>query len=221
MNALVGGRAGPYRSRRPLRAIVILIMLAIATTIVWVTVFRDASNIDQQVICPLPGSSDYRTPLRFTALDAVQPAPPNAIRIRVLNASTQVGIGGTVAAELTQWGFTLVTQPTDDPRYPHGDMRCVGQIRFGPDGVAAARTVSLLLPCAELVRDNRQDDTVDVALGTDFTDLTPNGSARDILNQLADWARQQPIPGGGLQEHGDVGTSISPALLSAARATTC
>ena len=54
-------------------------------------------------------------------------------------------------------------------------MVCIGQLRFGPAGQGAASTVALVVPCTELVRDERGDDTVDVAVGTAFRDVNPRG----------------------------------------------
>jgi len=221
MSALISGRARPYRGRRPQRAIIALVALIGVTVVVWSTVFLRAGDINSRVSCPATATGDTGTGLSYTALNSVQPTPPNSVTVRVLNASNAVGAGSTVAAELSQWGFTIAGQPADDPLYPRGDMRCVGQIRFGPAGAGAARTVSLLVPCAELIRDDRQDDTVDLALGTDFTDLTPNSDARNVLNQLIDWWQQHSVSVGGLQAHGDLGISISPALLSGARSASC
>ena len=44
--------------------------------------------------------------------------------------------------------------------------------------------MALLVPCAELVRDGRADDTVDVAVGTAFSDVNPGRAVRDALDQL-------------------------------------
>ena len=63
--------------------------------------------------------------------------------------------------------------PDNDPFYPDSDMECVGQLRFGASGEGAARTLTLVLPCTELVRDDRTDDTVDIAVGTGFRDVNP------------------------------------------------
>jgi hypothetical protein len=42
------------------------------------------------------------------------------------------------------------------------------------------------MPCVELLRDGRQDASVDVSVGTGFGDLNPGPAARDALDQLAD-----------------------------------
>ena len=90
-----------------------------------------------------------------------------------------------MAAQLGDLGFAEAAPPDNDPLYPDGDMECVGQLRFGPAGQGAASTLALVMPCAELVRDDRPDDTVDVAVGTGFSDVNPPRAVRDALDQLA------------------------------------
>ena len=63
-------------------------------------------------------------------------------------------------------------------------MECVGQLRFGATGEGAARTLSLVLPCTELVRDDRTDDVVDIAVGTGFRDVNPPRAVRNALDQI-------------------------------------
>ena len=76
-------------------------------------------------------------------------------------------------------------------------MNCRGQIRFGAPGASAARTLSLLEPCLELVRDDRQDATLDIAIGKKFDEVKPNSDAHKVLDQLKEWAEQQPEQQGG------------------------
>ena len=51
-------------------------------------------------------------------------------------------------------GFTEAAEPTNDPLYPDSNLTCRGNIRFGANGAAGARTVSLVLPCVPMVRDS-------------------------------------------------------------------
>jgi hypothetical protein len=122
--------------------------------------------------------------LELSALDAVAPVPPSAARVRVLNAGGQRGQANLVAAQLGDLGFPEAAPPENDPLYPNGDMECVGQLRFGPAGAGAARTLSLVLPCTELVRDDRTDDAVDIAVGTGFRDVNPPRAVRNALDQV-------------------------------------
>ncbi len=156
----------------------------------------------------------------YSALNSVPPDPAGQVRVRTLNATTQVGLAGRIALELSQYGFQQVGQPSTDPRYPSGDMRCFGQIRFGPNGEAAARTLSLVVPCAQLVSDSRQDATVDLALGSYFTDLAPSSDATQALAQLATWSAEPP-DGGGLESAGAVARRVSARPLAGAHTFRC
>jgi hypothetical protein len=100
-------------------------------------------------------------------------------------------------------------------------MSCVGQIRFGPQGAAAARTLSLLVPCAQLVRDTRTDATVDFSVGANFNGLIVGPAARQALSQLTAWARQNPVPPGGLLNQPQARPSLALPLLTAARPGHC
>jgi len=70
------------------------------------------------------------------------------------------------------------------------------------------------------VRDDRQDATVDVSLGKKFDEVKPNSDARKVLDQLREWAEQQPD-----QQGGQVAAVTPPTLnadsLAAARDVAC
>lgn len=227
MHPIISRRSGrrPYRRRRPLPALVLLVVLATAGIVVWTNVLRTANDSTAQSSCAAsadtPDGLPTIHPLPYTALDDVPPVPPTQVRVRTLNASTQVGLADRIALELRQQGFPQVGSPANDPRYPKGDMRCFGQIRFGANGASAARTLSLVVPCAQLVRDNRQDASVDLALGTYFTDLAPSQDALTVLGQLATWSHSHPVPGGGLQSQAARTPAVSAQLLAGAHTFSC
>ncbi|HEX5402972.1 MAG TPA: envelope integrity protein Cei [Pseudonocardiaceae bacterium] len=214
-----------YRRRRPWPALILLVLLATASVTVWQHVLRQAGDSTVQSSCAAsastPAGLPVITPLPYSALNAVDPIPAARVRVRTLNSSSQVGLAGRIALELQQYGFAQVGAPANDPRYPHGDMRCFGQIRFGPNGAGAARTLSLLVPCAQLVRDNRQDTSVDLALGTYFTDLLPSRDALTVLDQLAKCSRSHPEAGGGLQSQAAQAPAVSSQLLAGAHTFGC
>lgn len=212
-----------YRRRRPWPAIVILVVLAAAGATVWVRVLNNAGDVTAQASCPAvtaPAGHPKLTPLPYSALNDVQPIPADQVRVRTLNASSQVGLAGRIALELQQHGF-VVAEPANDPYHPKGTMRCFGQIRFGPNGEAAARTLSLVVPCAQLVRDDRQDASVDLALGTYFTDLAPSGDALKVLSRLAAWSHDHPASAGGLQSQGAPLPRLPGQLLAGAHTFGC
>jgi hypothetical protein len=104
-------------------------------------------------------------------------------------------------------------------------MTCMGQLRFGKAGQGAASTVALLVPCAELVRDARGDDTIDVAVGTGFPDINPGRAARDALDQLG--ASHSGTTGSGNADPAAGNAPppatpiVDPGTLAAAREATC
>ncbi|HEY4004312.1 MAG TPA: envelope integrity protein Cei [Pseudonocardia sp.] len=213
----IPGRAYRRRSSRP--ALVLVSLLAVIVAVTWVMVFSHASETTSGAACPAPTGPEANIgeAVPANALDQVAPAPPSMVRIRVLNGSGQRGQANLVASQLGELGFTEAADPVNDPLYPQGNLSCRGDIRYGPRGMAAARTVSLVLPCVQLVKDNRADDTVDVAVGTLFGDVRPSKAAKDALDQLG---------GPGSQaDAGDSGTppapTVDPELLSKARAVAC
>lgn len=98
----------------------------------------------------------------------VRPANPSTVAVSVFNASAQRGMAKTLSDEMRVVGFESIVEVANDPLYPAGDLRCVGEIRYGQAGVAAARTALLLMPCAQLVVDNRVDDSVDLVIGARY-----------------------------------------------------
>ncbi len=118
-----------------------------------------------------------------STMSEVNPAPLADTRTRVLNASGRGGQAAEISSALRDLGFA---QPTaaNDPIYAETRLACQGQIRFGPAGRAAAAALWLVAPCVELFQDQRPDDSVDLALGTDFTALTHNDDIDAVLTSL-------------------------------------
>jgi hypothetical protein len=232
------GSLTPYKRRRPVPALVLFAVLLVSSVFVWVKVLGNASDVDAAIRCNAPGhvttsaspEATGATPtapppplgtvLEHDALDRTDPVPVGDVNFKVVNASTQRNHAKTVATQLTELGLKQAADPGNDPIYPAGDMTCRGQIRFGAPGSSAARTLSLLEPCLELVRDDRQDATVDIAVGKKFDEVKPNSDARKVIDQLKEWAEQQPE-----QQGGQVAAAAKPTLnqdhLAAARDVTC
>jgi hypothetical protein len=225
-------RGRGYRRRKPLPAIVLAVLLVIAAVVVWVKVIDRADNTAAATSCPpvprVAGkpAPQIGTPLAYNALAKVTPAPPAQVQVSVYNASPKRGAAQVVSTSLLQLGFQVASNPQIDPAYPQSDsnpndaMVCQGQIRFGPNGESAARTLSLVLPCTQLVKDTRQDASVTVSIGTKFGTVAPNGDATKVLQQLTDFANAHPAPQGGQQSQG-LAPQISPELLSGATSTPC
>jgi hypothetical protein len=71
------------------------------------------------------------------------------------------------------------------------------------------------------VRDTRTDATVDFSVGANFNGLIVSPAARQALSQLTAWARQNPVPPGGLLNQPQARPSLALPLLTAARPGHC
>lgn len=132
----------------------------------------------------------------FTAdqtLAGVRPADPGQVPVRVLNASTVTGQAKTVTDELRAAGFAEVGQQENDPLYPAADLRCYGEIRYGYAGLAEARTVLIVAPCAQLVLDGRSDNSVDLSLGARYQVGPISQQVQQRLNNAKDAAAPPPV----------------------------
>ena len=216
-----GVRARDHRARRPMPAVLLAVTLGALAALIWLPVLHQTQDR-----CSDPAQTTSAQRLPADGLDMVAPAPPQFVQVQVFNANGVLGEATVVDAELAQLGFASTTRPANDPLYPAFDLRCYGQIRFGAAGQAAARTLSLALPCAELVRDIRPDAVVDLALGTQFTEVRPNDAARTALLGLAGFGPSVPAGStpGGLATAGEPRPAVPvvhPDLLHRARQVTC
>jgi hypothetical protein len=182
-----------YRRRNLVPATVLIAVLAVASIVTWTVVFTSstAESVTACNVSPVAGAGSPQSP---DALDDQAAAAPGDVRVHVLNGASQRGQAQLAAAELGELGIAEAAPPDNDPLYPAQDLSCVGQIRYGPEGASAARTLSLVLPCAELVVDQRSGSEVDLALGDDFRDIAPPQAVTDALRALA---RQTATDGSG------------------------
>jgi hypothetical protein len=219
-----GARVPPYRRRRRTPWLVVVALLTVTALATWSVVLSRANGPSAAAACPPPTAGTLDGAVVDPAeLDAVPPVPPATAKVRVLNAGGQRGQANLVAAQLADLGFPEAAPPENDPLHPAGAMECVGQMRFGPAGQGAARTLALVVPCTELVRDARTDDTVDLSVGTGFRDVNPPRAVRNALDRIGQGdggdgsANADPAdPGAGTPT-----PAVDPALLEAARATAC
>jgi hypothetical protein len=191
----------PYRRRNYVPGLAVLAVLAIAALVSWVVAFNQPTDVHEIAACnaPPPAAPGAEPPpalgerVAAGSMTEVMPAKLADTKIRVLNASGQGGQAGDVAGALRDLGFA---QPTaaNDAVYAQTRLQCQGQIRFGPSGRAAAAAVWLVAPCAELYQDQRPDDGVDLAIGTDYTDLSHNDDIDAMLAGLRPDATQPPDP---------------------------
>lgn len=192
----------PFRRRNARPALYILAFLMVVTAAVWTIALTRPVDVHEAAVCnPPPAPAQpaqpdravLGTPVSRTAMINVTPARLAETKIRVLNASGRAGQAADVADALRDLGFAPPTA-ANDQIYADTRLDCQGQIRFGAAGQAAAAAVWLVAPCTELFRDNRTDDSVDLAVGTDFTTLTHSDDIEAALAGLRPDASGLPDP---------------------------
>ena len=189
----------PFRRRSFVPGAIMLAVLAVAALVAWVIAFNRPAEVEQAAACNAPPAASDPTQLALgervtaTTMTDVIPAKLADTKIRVLNASGQGGQAAEVAGQLRDLGFAEPTAE-NDPLYTNNRLSCHGQIRFGPSGRAAAATVWLVAPCVELFQDQRPDNTVDLAIGTDFTELARSDDTEAVLSSLRPEATQPADP---------------------------
>lgn len=189
----------PFRRRNARPAIYALVVLVLVTGTAWTIALTRPPDVREAAACnpppaaTEPGQPTLGSPLTRSAMVDVTPARLAETKTRVLNASGRAGQAADVADALRDLGFA---QPTaaNDPVYADTRLNCEGQIRFGAAGQAAAAAVWLVAPCTELFQDDRADDSVDLAIGTDFTTLSQNDDIDAALAGLRPDATGLPDP---------------------------
>ncbi|MBJ8345067.1 envelope integrity protein Cei [Antrihabitans sp. YC2-6] len=212
----------PFARRRKLPWLVLVAVVALLGIFVWAQALTKDETSTAPMSCNsprLPASAAAGNPtpptlgkrVGYATLVDVEPAALWATKVRVFNANGETGQAAHVASQLNEYGFASApdVQVGNDPIYVDGNMECTGQIRFGANGRAAAASLQLVVPCAELIEDQRQDDIIDLALGNNFNKIAPNSDAEEVLRALKD---------------PPVGTAPAPQdvkLLAAARTAKC
>lgn len=158
-------------TRRPLPALVFLLVLTVLTAVVWWRVLHrpDSSSATSPVstspITCTPGAKTIALP------------KPAAVTVTVLNGANRNQLASQVTALLKARGFT-VGKPLDAPSQFSG----TGQIQFGSTGRAGATLLSYYLPGASMVADKRLGTAVTLVLGSGYQALA---SAADVSKAVA------------------------------------
>ena len=190
----------PFRRRNFMPGILMFAAMVVVTLIVWVIALNRPPDVTEAAVCNPPADAaadptQSRLGEQVTRASMTEVGPANLAdtKIRVLNASGQGGQAAEVAGQLRDLGFAEPTA-ANDPLYENNRLACQGQIRYGPSGRAAAAAVWLVAPCVELFQDQRPDDTVDLAIGTDFTELARSDDIEAVLSSLRPEATQPADP---------------------------
>lgn len=125
-------------------------------------------------------------------------APIASVVVNVYNSTDRAGLAGGVAQVLTERGFTVEAVDNDPVDV---EVSEAAQVRHGPEGVLAARTVAAQVAGSVLVDDARAGTVVDVALGTGYQQLRSPTEAEQLVQPA-------PIPS-------PAGCVISPASTPA------
>lgn len=159
------------RTRRPLPALIFLLVLAIAALGVWWQVLRQDDQLQnaQAATCS-------------TASAAPRSFEPSSVPINVLNASQLVGKANEVATTMKSRGFPVGRSDNDRSG---AAVKGVGEVRYGPGGRQLARFVALYLPGATFNEDTRADKSVDLVIGPDFKGLATQEEVTSRLAQAA------------------------------------
>ncbi|QUD85303.1 envelope integrity protein Cei [Gordonia polyisoprenivorans] len=223
----------PYKRRNARAILILLAVLVVLGIIAWSVALAGSDSDTTPTACnePTPASTSAsatatatqpsapagasatpsRTVVNRDQMLSVAPAALSTFQVRVLNASTQRGEAQSVSNDLTAQGFTPASDTAfgDDPIYPNHDLDCVAQIRFGPAGQAAAASVWLAIPCAQLINDGRRGTDVDVALGEYYKPREQSQDAQAALEALRSADPKNPQAG------------VDPGLVKAVHAQPC
>jgi hypothetical protein len=154
-----------------LRALIIVGVLVVAAAVfVTVAIVRDKQD-DAQIAVDCE-AGDVPADLRL-------PDDTAAIKLNVFNATTSPGIAGQVASDFRARKFTVVKEETAPPPA----LEAVAEIRYGPRMVGAAWVVSafFLNDARKKFDISRDDDTIDVVIGTKYLELATFTEQRQAL----------------------------------------
>jgi hypothetical protein len=158
-----------------LRALIVVGVLVVsACVMVTVALVRDK----QAHSVTATGCGDGNVPV-----DLRMPADRSTVKLNIFNATDSPGLASQVADDFKSRKFTVV-HAANDPAAKR--VEGVAQLRHGPKTVGAAWVVRAhFLNEAELVFDiNRQDDVIDVVLGTGFKQLGTTTETNQALGQV-------------------------------------
>ncbi|WP_178379753.1 LytR C-terminal domain-containing protein [Cryptosporangium aurantiacum] len=127
--------------------------------------------------------TDDQTGKSARGCDTVQASipAPSAVKVRVYNGTDEQGLADKVGQALKKRGFNVLTVGND----PQGEpVSQTAQIRYGPTGAGAAQLLQASVRGSVIVDDAREDASIDVVLGIEFKDLTPEEDVPAELENL-------------------------------------
>lgn len=98
------------------------------------------------------------------------PVPYSEVQVRVLNGTDRAGLAGDTAQELTARGFTVLgTANSPTP------LATTATVHVGQAGLAHGYTLAAQIEGAMIELDTREDATVDLVLGDEWTEMIDPG----------------------------------------------
>ena len=167
-----GTGARPLHRRRSSVPAVLLVVAAIAGIVVASWWGWTRSETRPQAV--------RTTPTPTCPAPAPEAVPPGEVKVNVYNATDQRGLAARVAGELDRRGFRVKDVDND----PAGRaVTAAAEVRHGPAGVAAARTLAAQAGQGTVtVADQRRGTVVDLVLGTAFVRLADRAAAAAALS---------------------------------------
>ncbi|MGC4173890.1 LytR C-terminal domain-containing protein [Demequina sp.] len=161
-------RRAVRRHRRERQVLVFGIILIIIAAIVFISMGVYKGTIRG------PFNASFVTPQAEFTSSVTTPCPPSGsmpldnseVAVRVLNGTDTPGLAGTALNDLENRGFVPLAA-TNWSREYEGTAR----IMFGETGLQKAYTLARQFPATEMVLDTRDNATVDVVLGDEFTSI--------------------------------------------------
>lgn len=151
------GRPNDERLRRRRGALVLGVLVAVLVVGLVVAVLWNRQ-----------AGQEAARPAAPTCTPTAAPTPGD-VTVNVRNATDRTGLAASAAKKLKDQGFTVQSTGND----PTGaKVSGAAEVRYGPKGTSYARTLAARAPGAKLVQDKRDDASVDLVLGPDFTDVT-------------------------------------------------
>jgi len=164
-------RPSGVRRRRPVPALIFLLVLALAALGIWWNVLSDEQT-----------RAEAQAAACSIASEAPASLDPATVTLRVFNASDLAGKANEVATTLQSRGF-VVQEIANDPS--DHEVTGVGEVRYGTNGSEAAAFVRLYLPAATERRDTRADGLVDLVIGPEFAGLATQDDVAAALSPIA------------------------------------
>lgn len=161
-------------TRRPIPALIFLLVLSLLAAVVWWRVLHRAdqsSGATGKNSCSSSSSSSGAKP---SALPR-----PAKVSVTVLNGNGKSGLAATVSKQLHARGFKISTYGNDDP------VAGVAEIRYASTYAASATVLHAYIPGATLVLRSSTPAGVTVSLGAKFRSLASTKQVKAALTKAS------------------------------------